>query len=170
LGRGMGGDGKRGRGSTFAAVGCIYSSLTLFAVFPTVVVNQPNPFVNAATGSFCRSSKPGNFASAGLSIGALPKPAYFPPWLGGRSAGLLALAAPSPAKYLSSTLAFPVVVEAGGRREGEEVRPSGVWERLFVEEVGKDIEVEGGFEPGTYSFPSTLADRRSLYSSPTSPE
>lgn len=55
---------------TFAAVGCIYPSLTVLAVFPTVVVNHPKPFVNAATGSLCRSSKPGSLALlSSLSIG-----------------------------------------------------------------------------------------------------
>jgi hypothetical protein len=68
-------------------------------------------------------------------------------------------------------------VAAGGTREGESVRERevlrGVWLR-DVPVVGvppKDMLFEEGFGgPGTYSFPSTLAERRSLYSSPASPE
>jgi hypothetical protein len=113
------------------------------------VVNHPKPFVSAATGSFCKSSKPGNFASFLTgSIGELPKPAYFPPWLGGRSAGRLAFAAPKPAKYLSSTFALPP-----GPLLGESVRaPKGVW-LLLVAEVGvallKLIEDGPGLADGT---------------------
>lgn len=48
----------------------------------------------------------------------------------------------------------------------------GVWERLLlVDDRGAllvDVEEEGGFSDLTYSFPSTLLLRRSLYSSPTS--
>lgn len=78
----------------------------------------------------------------------LPKPAYLPPCEGWRSSGRLALAAPRPAKYLSSTLAL-----APGR-EGEDVRtPRGVWEREVVEEEGKEVVLAfvegGGLVPGT---------------------
>jgi hypothetical protein len=70
------------------------------------------------------------------------------------------------------------VAAADGTREGESVRERevlrGVWLRGVPPVVGvppKDMLFEEGFgRPGTYSFPSTLAERRSLYSSPTSPE
>lgn len=96
----------------------------------------------------------------------LPKPAYLPPCEGGRSAERFALAAPRPAKYLSSTLALPPC--DGLEREGEDVRPMGVWLREVEEGVA--VEEGGGLTPGTYSLPSTLAERRSFHSSPTSPE
>ena len=102
----------------------------------------------------------------GRSIGALPNPAYLPPCEGGRSAERLALAAPRPAKYLSSTLALPPC--AGAETDGEDVRPIGVWLREVAEGVA--VEEGAGLVPGTYSLPSTLADRRSFHSSPTSPE
>jgi hypothetical protein len=64
---------ERGKGeeeNTLAAVGCTHPSLTFLAVLPTVVVNHPNPLLNAATGSFCKSSNPGNAASfLGASAG-----------------------------------------------------------------------------------------------------
>lgn len=151
-------------------MGWIYPSLTLFAVFPTVVVNHPKPFVKAATGSLCRSSRPGNLALLpSLSIGWLPNPAYFPPCEGGKSSDLFAFAAPRPAKYLSSTFTFPL--------EGLEFRaPRGVCDRELVE-LWFEIDVAavedfdaGALGTGTYSRFSTLAVRRSLYSSPTSPE
>jgi hypothetical protein len=160
---------RKRKPQTLAAVGCTQPSLTCFAVFPTVVVNHPKPLLNAATGSFWRSSKPGKVGSLfGCSTGWLPKPAYLPPWEGGRSSGRLAFAAPRPAKYLSSTLAL----EPGGREEGVEALGCrveiGVWERGVCER--EFVEDGGGLLPGMYSRPSTLAVRRSLYSSPTSPE
>lgn len=48
------------------------------------------------------------------------------------------------------------------------MRPMGVWLREVEEGVA--VEEGGGLTPGTYSLPSTLAERRSFHSSPTSPE
>lgn len=146
-GKEMGEDGE----PTFAAVGWIYPSLTVLAVLPTVLVNQPKPLVSACSGSFCKSSKPGSAAPPALfggSIGLLPKPAYFPPCEGGRSAGLDAFAAPNPAKYLSSTFALPP-----GPLLGLSVRPLiGVPLLLPVELSGallKFVETLSFFSPGT---------------------
>jgi hypothetical protein len=52
------------RRHTCLAVGWINPSLTFFAVLVTVEVNHPNPFVSAATGSFCKSSSPGSAFSS----------------------------------------------------------------------------------------------------------
>lgn len=41
------------------------------------------------------------FEYPGEGMGELPKPEYLPPWEGGKSALLLALACPNPAKYVS---------------------------------------------------------------------
>ena len=71
---------------TFCAVGFTQPSFTFLAPLPTVLVNHPNPFVSAATGSRWNSSTPGIVVvvvafSAEEETGALPKPAYLPPWL-----------------------------------------------------------------------------------------
>lgn len=101
-------------------------------------------------------------------MGWLPNPPYLPPCEGGRSSDRFAFAAPSPAKYLSSTFTFPL--------EGLVFRaPRGVCDRE-LEELWFEIDVAavvdfeaGALGTGTYSRFSTLAVRRSLYSSPTSP-
>lgn len=47
----------------------------------------------------------------------------------------------------------------------------GVWDLLVAAEVfAAGLADGGGFAEGTYSFPSTFAVNRSLYSSPMSPE
>jgi len=161
---------------TCLAVGWIKSSLIPLAVFVTVDVNHPNPFVNAATGSFCSSPKSGIPPLPPVFVGmaVFPNPLYFPPWLGGRSLGRDAFSSPSRAKYLSSTFAL---VPSWCGLSVLLVPFNGVPDLLICREPLVDgfvvaLAVGWGVlrrSPGTYSLFSTFALSLSFHSSPTSP-
>lgn len=149
------------------------SLFTVVAVLVTVDENQPKPLVSAASGSFCRSSSLGK-PSSFFGMGVLPKPAYLPPSLGGRSSGRAALAAPRLSKYLASTLALPPAPPPGlCDRLAPAVPLSGVDDlEPTPPPLAAEAEVGAGVvlrSPGTYSRPSTLALSRSFHSSPTPP-
>lgn len=74
-------EGEERRILTLLAVGWMYPSLTVLAVLVTVDVNHPNPFVIAATESFCHSSNgtPPSPPPPAAGAGVLPNPAYLPP-------------------------------------------------------------------------------------------
>ena len=178
-------------GRTCFAVGWMYPSFTVFAVLDTVLVNHPKPLLIAAMGSFCISSKFGIVPALAFAAGsgALPKPAYLPPWLGGRSAGREAFSAPSLAKYLSSTLALfllglslrLVVPLRGVPVRDMGFAPAGlsgppavaaVFCAAPVDVTGEGFAAaldDGLFAPATNSVPSTLQLNLSFHSSPTSP-
>jgi hypothetical protein len=161
---------------TCLAVGWIKSSLIPLAVFVTVDVNQPSPFVNAATGSFCSSPKSGMalLLPVFVGVGELPNPTYLPPWFGGILSGRDAFTSPSRAKYLSST--FILVPDCCGLSVLL-VPLKGVPDLLICREPlvgGFAVALAVGWgvlrrSPGTYSLFSAFALSLSFHSSPTSP-
>ena len=154
---------------TFCAVGCIHPSLTVLAPFPTVVVNHPNPFVNAATGSFWNSSTPGNAppfcAPPPVGGGSLPNPAYFPPCEGGKSAGLDEFSLP----FFAKNDSFASFLERPPRDAVGDAVLAGV---LLPNPFDPVAVLSTFFFPGipVNSLPSTLALSISFHSSPVSPE
>lgn len=90
------------------------ASFICFVACDTVLLNRPHPLPNAFRGSLCKSFNVGSAfddvillgwkdeddeaEAPGEGIGELPNPVYLPPWEGGKSALLPALAAPRRAK------------------------------------------------------------------------
>lgn len=157
-------------------MGWIHPSFTVFAPLPTVVVNQPNPFVSAATGSFWNSPTPGKTApsppiASALPVlgaeaegaGSLPKPAYLPPWDGGKPVGRFAFSPPMRAKK-ASFCSFRLDDGGSAPTPGEDVHI----EDAFA--AGMPAVRFGGLGTPANSLPSTLQAKRSFHSSPTSPE
>src|ERR1700761_8440302 len=170
-----------------------------FTFFWTIPPNQPNPFVNAANGSFWNSSAPGMTPAPSLRCdgqGSLPNPPNLPPCEGGRSSGRFAFSAPIRAKKASFCAFLPMdmVPNDGPEDEllavfiiaapdaGECVRPGNDGVLLLLPGpiaaaatvllvCGCEVAAAAAFfsSPGTYSRPSPLAVKRAFHSSPTSP-